>query len=101
MQSGRLPRNLDASSGTGLNYSPMTRPGGTVTYAADLIETKLRLPRELRDALRVHADANRRSVNAQIIVLLEQALAEERAVRAVAGILADEERYDVIAEPAS
>jgi hypothetical protein len=53
------------------------RSPGAVTYAADLINTQVRLPRELRDRLRVRADADRLSVNATIIVLLEQALAGE------------------------
>jgi hypothetical protein len=65
----------------------MPRPTGVATYASDLIELTTRLPRPLRDKLREHADANRRSVNAQIIVLLEAALA-------------DEEHYDEIAESA-
>jgi len=47
------------------------------TYAADLINTQVRLPRDLRDRLRERADADRRSVNATIIVLLEQALGGE------------------------
>lgn len=57
----------------------MTRPAGVTTYASDLVEIKTRLPAELRDKLRVRADADRRSVNATILVLLEAALAEENA----------------------
>jgi hypothetical protein len=45
------------------------------TYAAELVNTQVRLPRELRDRLRDRAEADRRSVNATIIVLLEQVLA--------------------------
>jgi hypothetical protein len=45
------------------------------TYAAELVNTQVRLPRELRDRLRNRAEADRRSVNATMIILLEQALA--------------------------
>jgi hypothetical protein len=62
----------------------MIRPRGIITYASDLIEIKTRIPSPLRDRLRERADADRRSVNAEIIVLLEQALSDDGARRQAA-----------------